>query len=338
MSYKIYKRPDRTDYYAYVSVRIQGQSEYKRFSTHTTVRDKALEIARTTEQQMLAAGGAIDITIGQAFGEFYTREGAHYAAPRNVYYTLNQFADFFGEHRTFASLTPADINKYIYANEARGIAPATTNRQLVVLSRVINVCRTKWGLHAPDIQPLKYRQREPDGRIGLVNDKDRIAIENAAAPHLRLAMQIAYYTGLRRGNILGLLWSDIDPVHHTITVKVKDASVTGGRTHTAFVPEALQNILAQTPRTSDHVITFKGRPVADLKKAWQAACRRAGIPAGKYRFHDLRHASGTAVVRATQSLYAAQIHLGHKNPKMTQRYAKFLDEDKARIAHQVFDK
>lgn len=338
MSYKIYKRPDREDYYAYVSVKIQGKSEYKRFSTYTTVRDKALEIARTTEQQLLASNGAIDITIGQAFGEFYRREGSHYAAPRNVYYTLKQFADFFSEGRAFATLTAADINKYIYANEERGIAPATTNRQLVVLSRVINVCREKWGLHAPDIQPLKYRQREPDGRIGLVNDKDRIAIEQAATPHLRLAMQIAYYTGLRRGNILALRWDDIDPVRKTITVKVKDASVTGGRTHTAFIPDALQEILDNTEHTCEYVVAYKGHPVADLKTAWHAACRRAGIPTGKYRFHDIRHASGTAVVRATQSLYAAQIHLGHKNPKMTQRYAKFLDEDKARIAHEVFDK
>ena len=335
MSYKVYKRNNSPFYYAYVSATDGGKPE--RFSTHTAIRDKAIEIARAAEQRILAQGGAIDITIGQAFGEFYRREGSHYAAPRNVYYTLKQFADFFSEGRTFASLTPADINKYIYANEARGIAPATTNRQLVVLSRVINVCRNKWGLHAPDIQPLKYRQREPDGRIGLVNDADRIAIENVASPHLRLAMQIAYYTGLRRGNILGLRWNDIDPVRKTITVKVKDASVTGGRTHTAFIPDALQTILDNTERTCEYVVAYKGRPVADLKTAWHAACRRAAIPAGKYTFHDIRHASGTAVVRATQSLYAAQIHLGHKNPKMTQRYAKFLDEDKARIAHAVFD-
>lgn len=338
MSYKVYKRPDRPDYYAYISVRVQGKSQYKRFSTYTTIRDKAIEIARATEQQMLARDGKVDITIGQAFGEFYKHEGAHYAAPRNVYYTLKQFADFFSEGRIFSSLTPADINRYIYAAEEDGKAPATINRQLVVLSRVINVCRTKWGMNAPDLQPLKYRQKEPDGRIGLVNDKDRLAIENAAAPHLRLAMQIAYYTGLRRGNILNLRWDDIDKERRTITVKVKDASVKNGRVHTAFIPDALQQILDQTPHDSEYVVSYNGRRVLDLKTAWHSACRRAGIPHCKYRFHDIRHASGTAVVRATQSLYAAQVHLGHKNPKMTQRYAKFLDEDKARIAHEVFDK
>lgn len=58
----------------------------------------------------------------------------------------------------------------------------------------------------------------------------------------------------------------------------------------------------------------------------------------KYTFHDIRHGSGTAVVRETNSLFAAQVHLGHKSSKMTQRYAKFLTEDKIAIAYLVFDK
>lgn len=338
MSYKVYKRENSSKYQAYVSVRIGGQAKVVRFSTHESVRDKALEIARNAEQKLLATNGAIDITIGQAFGEFYARESANYAIPRNIYYTLTQFAEYFGESRPFSSITTADINNYIYAMQQNGRAAGTINRHLVVLSKVISTCRKKWGFIAPDVHPLEFRLREPDGRIGLVNDRDRIAIENAAAPHLRLAMQIAYYTGLRRGNILGLKWADIDFERGIITVFVKDATVRGGRAHTAFMPDTLINLLKNIPRNSEYVITHNGLPIKDLKTAWHAAMRRAEIPAGKYHFHDIRHASGTAVVRATQSLYAAQVHLGHKSPKMTQRYAKFLDEDKARIAHTVFDK
>lgn len=338
MSYKIYKRPDSPEYYAYISTRVAGKSQYKRFSTHTTVRDKALEIARDAEQRILALDGSIDITIGQAFGEFYKREGEHYANPRDLYYTLKQFADFWSEKRIFSSLETPDIKKYIYESQSKGLAAATINRRLAVLSRVIKVCKNEWGLSAPDIQPLKYKQREPEGRIGLVNDNDRIAIERVAAPHLKLAMQIAYYTGLRRGNILSLRWDDIDMNRKIITVKIKDASMDGGRLHTVFIPDVLYKVLMTLPHDNEYVVLYKGRPVSSLKTAWHNACKKANIPAGKYTFHDLRHASGTAVVRATQSLYAAQIHLGHKNPKMTQRYAKFLEEDKARISHQVFDK
>lgn len=297
----------------------------------------ALRMARATEQKLLAANGAVDITINQAFGEFYKREAANYAIPRNIYYTLNQLSGFFGGSRPFSGLTANDINKYIYYMQAAGRTSGTINRHLVVLSKVISTCRKKWGFLTPDIKPLEFRMREPDGRIGLVNDDDRLAIMNAAAPHLRLAMQIGYYTGLRRGNILSLKWSDIDFDRGTITAYVKDASVAGGRAHTAFMPITLINILNKIPHDSDYVVTHKGQPIKDLKTAWHAACRRAGIPAEKYHFHDIRHASGTAVVRATQSLFAAQVHLGHKSPKMTQRYAKFLDEDKARIAHAVFD-
>lgn len=338
MSYKVYKRSNSSKYQAYVSVRIGSKTQILRFSTHQSVRDKAIEIARATEQKLLASGGATDISIEQAFGEFYKREGSNYAIPRNIYYILSSLSAFFGGARPFSSLTAADINNYIYKMQETGRAAGTINRQLVVLSKVISTCRKKWEFLTPDIKPLEFRMREPDGRIGLINDTDRLAIMDAAAPHLRLAMQIGYYTGLRRGNILSLKWSDIDFDRGTITAYVKDASVAGGRAHTAFMPLTLINILNKIPHDSEYVVTHKGRPIKDLKTAWHAACRRAGIPTGKYHFHDIRHASGTAVVRATKSLFAAQVHLGHKSPKMTQRYAKFLDEDKAKIAHTVFDK
>ncbi len=309
-----------------------------RFSTHETIRDKALEVARATEQKLLASGGAADITIDQAFGEFYTRESSNYAAPRNIYYTLNQLSAFFGGTRPFSEITAADINNYIYHMRDSGRAAGTINRHLVVLSSVITTCRKRWRYRAPDVRPLEFREREPDGRIGLIDDNDRLAIMGAAAPHLRLAMQIAYYTGLRRGNILTLRWDEIDFERGLIIKRVKDPTIDGGRIHTCAIPNCLAQILRELPRVCDYVVTYHGAPVKDLKTAWHAACRRAGFPPHKYTFHDIRHASGTAVVRKTNSLFAAQMHLGHKSPNMTQRYAKFLTEDKIAIAYLVFDK
>ncbi|MBE6457600.1 MAG: hypothetical protein E7011_02215 [Alphaproteobacteria bacterium] len=337
MSYKIYKRKTSPVYYARISVRINGQTKLERFSTHESSRDKALEIARMAEQKLLAHNGAVDITIEQAFGEFYKRESQNYTAPKNIYYALSQFSAFFGGLRPFSSLTNADINNFIYSRQVEGRAPATINRQLVILSKVISTCKKKWGFVAPDVHPLEFKLREPDGRIGLVNDDDRQKIMDAAAPHLKLAMQIAYYTGLRKGNILSLRWDEIDTERWSITKFIKDSNFKGGRAHTVFIPDALKSILQAIPHTCDYVIAIDGKPIKDLKTAWHAACRRAGIPHRKYTFHDVRHGSATAVVRTTNSLYAAQVFLGHKSPKMTQRYAKFLDEDKIRIAHSVFD-
>lgn len=337
MSYKLYKRQGTPYYQARITVKIDGRAQVVRISTHETERNKAIAVAHQAEADLLSPTDNNEISVNAAFGEFYAREGDKYTAPRNIFYTLRQMSDFFGANKIFSKITPADINDYIYYMRRNGRAAGTINRHLVILSSVISTCRKKWKYHAPDVRPLEFREREPDGRIGLVDDDDRIAIMNAAAPHLRLAMEIGYYTGLRRGNILSLRWDEIDFKRGFITKYIKDGKLAGGRAHTVAIPAHLAAILQSVPRVGEYVVTYKGKPVSDLKTAWAAALRRAGIPAHKYTFHDIRHASGTAVVRATQSLYAAQVHLGHKTPKMTQRYAKFLERDKAKIAHQVFD-
>lgn len=338
MSYKLYKRKGTPYYQARISVKIDGRTQIVRISTHETGRDKAITIAHQAEADLLApANDNNEITVTAAFGEFYTREATKYTAPRNIFYTLRQMSDFFGANKIFSDITAADVNDYIYAMQRDGRAPGTINRHLVVLSSVISTCRKKWKYRAPDVHPLEFREREPDGRIGLVDDCDRIAIMNAAAPHLRLAMEIAYYTGFRRENVLSLRWDEIDFEHGFITKYVKDGTKDGGRLHTVAMPRRLIELLKSLPRDNEYVVTYKGKRVKDLKTAWAAALRRAGIPAHKYRFHDVRHSSGTAVLRATQSIYAVQVHLGHKSPKMSQRYARFLDEDKKKIAHAAFD-
>ncbi len=337
MPYKLYKRKGTPYYQARISVKVNGRAQIIRISTHESGRDKAIAVARQAEADLLAPANNDDITVNAAFGEFYTREAQKYTVPRNVFYVLRQMSDFFGADKIFSKITAADINDYIYAMKRDGRAAGTINRHLVVLSSVITTCLKKWRYRAPDVRPLEFREREPDGRIGLVDNNDRLAIMNAAAPHLRLAMDIAYYTGFRRENVLSLRWDEIDFEHGLILKRVKDKTLEGGRLHTVAMPRHLVELLQSLPRTGEYVIMYKDKPIKDIKTAWSAACRRAGFPPHKYTFHDVRHGSGTAVVRATNSLYAAQVHLGHKSPKMTQRYAKFLTEDKIKIARATFD-
>lgn len=337
MSYKLYKRKGTPYYQARISVKIDGRTQIVRISTHETGRDRAIAVAHQAEADLLAPAADDTISINAAFGEFYAREGQKYSVPRNVFYTLRQMSDFFGADKIFSDIVPADINDYIYSMQRAGKKPGTINRHLVLLSSVISTCRKKWKYRAPDVHPLEFREREPDGRIGLVDDNDRLAIMDAAAPHLRLAIEIAYYTGFRRENVLSLRWDEIDFERGFISKYVKDGTLVGGRLHTVAMPHRLIELLKSIPRDGEYVITYKGARVKDIKTAWAAALRRAGIPAHKYTFHDVRHSSGTAVLRATQSIYAVQMHLGHKSPKMSQRYARFLDADKTKIAHAAFD-
>jgi integrase len=64
----------------------------------------------------------------------------------------------------------------------------------------------------------------------------------------------------------------------------------------------------------------EGQPIGDMKKAWKAVLKAAGI-SRPFRFHDLRHSCASQLVMSGASLMAVKEILGHESLKTTMRYA-----------------
>ena len=79
-----------------------------------------------------------------------------------------------------------------------------------------------------------------------------------------------------------------------------------------------------------------GRPLYPklVERAMKKACRQAGI--ADFRFHDLRHTSASMLVEGGVDLYTIQKLLGHKDGRMTQRYAH-LTQNRLINAVKVLD-
>jgi integrase len=82
-------------------------------------------------------------------------------------------------------------------------------------------------------------------------------------------------------------------------------------------------------RISPLVFHFEGREVGDFRKAWRAACLRAGV-VGKKPFHDFRRSAARNMIRAGTPQRVVQQITAHKTAAMFDRYNIVSTDDMRR--------
>jgi integrase len=133
--------------------------------------------------------------------------------------------------------------------------------------------------------------------------------------HLTPVVLLAMNTGLRRGELLSLQWSDINLDAKIITIQAGNAK-NGRQRHLPLNKEALSVLTRWARQSGGQGDVFEPQ---DVKKGWNALLDGAGIKA--FRFHDLRHDFASKLVRKGVDLNTVRELLGHADIKMTLRYA-----------------
>lgn len=171
--------------------------------------------------------------------------------------------------------------------------------------------------------------------------------------------------GIRRGECLGLFWSDLNFATHEILIQraliydeethqltLKDPKSKSSR-RTLQMPPEMETVLKELKKKRARLeieradiftrspfvfVTEDGKPIrpTTLSKEFKEIATAAGIP--QMRLHDLRHTVTTYLLRAGLSPRAVQGVLGHKDARFTmKRYAHILDEDKKQAASVIQD-
>ena len=153
--------------------------------------------------------------------------------------------------------------------------------------------------------------------------------------HLTPIVLVALNTGLRKGELFNLRWTDVDLVGAQLTVRGEGAK-SGQTRHVPLNAEALETADtsgAPADSTTLDGYVFPGRVdsndgrLDDVKKAWVPIVKAAKLDA--FRFHDLRHTFASKLVMAGVDLNTVRELLGHSDLKMTLRYAHLAPEHKA---------
>ena len=152
------------------------------------------------------------------------------------------------------------------------------------------------------------------------------------ADYLEPMVLLSLKTGMRRGELFDLLWSDVDFEANTITIRA-DVSKSNRTRHIPLSPTALKVLLewsAQHPEAKPAYRVFsnnQGERFDNTNKAWRGILNAAGIE--RFRWHDMRHDFASKLVMKGVPLNTVRELCGHTDMNTTLRYAHLAPEHKA---------
>lgn len=241
----------------------------------------------------------------------------------------------------FGNKEPHEIDQLSVARlKARMLkthAPQTVKNTLELLRRIVN-----FGINAHRCKPLPFKIEFPKVNNIVTEDltPDQLqallqAIEEDTHPVAGPMMLCALFTGMRRGEMFRLRWSDLD--FHREFISIRDPK--GGTDQTIPMNQRARELFESMPRESEFVFPGRGgRQRTDIKRPVRAIMRVAGLPDDFRALHGLRHVYASMLASSGQvDMYTLQKLMTHKSSNMTQRYAHLRDEALQRAGDVVDD-
>ena len=231
-----------------------------------------------------------------------------------------------------------EIDAYVAELVSDGVKPRTVNNRLTVLRRALMLAvedgiieaapRFRW-LRVDD-QPFDFLGFEEAARL----------LEAAEPGQWRTLVLVAMRTGLRRGELFGLRWDDVDlttgRVHVCRSIVRGRVGTPKSKSGTRWVPlasDAWEALRGWRHLRSDLVFCQEdGKPLTRGLIKWplKRACRKAGL-GREVTLHDLRHTFASHLAMRGRPLIEIQRLMGHATISMTLRYAH-LSPDHCRDA------
>jgi integrase len=252
--------------------------------------------------------------------------------------------------RRLATLRPSDVEELLVGMASAGLSARSVRYAWSTLNNALRHAERR-GLVAINVaarvQPPAAESKRPEA----LEPAEVVRLLEAARERSRYwsLFHIAITTGMRRGELVGLEWSDVDLVAGLVRVRrsqdelgrVSDVKTEASRREIPLSATDVRVLELHRAELADHV------ELAEAAGQWRGSSRvwpsSAGTPAGArnvYRafgqvleaaglrrvsFHALRHTAATLALRAGVPVHVVSRRLGHKDAAITMRvYAHVL--------------
>jgi len=241
--------------------------------------------------------------------------------------SLKPLQTFFGT-KLISEINPFLIEKYKQKRKEDEVSVRTINIELACLRHMFNMA-LKWGKAQKNPVGDVKLFKEPEGKDRILSPEEEIRLFEAVlsskkAQHLEPVIITAIQTGMRKGEVLGLKWSNVDLVNRLIIVEGTKSGYIRRIPMNTKLTETLGG--AKKVSKGDYVFSRNGKPYKSFRSAWDHTLKKAGIE--DLTFHSLRHTFGTRLGMAGVDVKTIQELMGHRDIKMTMRYSHPTPEHK----------
>ena len=299
------------------------------------IRDVEAELDAVEAQPVTGARAGAKLLASTTIADLLTRY-RDTVTPRKRGHIpeINRLNAFLGQ--PWASLRLSDATPQVFSryrdDRARQVSPGTIIRELGLLRSVFETARDEWDVPMPANPVAKIRKpTAPEGRTRRLAEGELDSLLKLSpigrTTWLRAAIQLAIETGMRRGELLNVRWSDVDLRAGLLTIPRTKTGISRRIPLTSKAVSILVELRdAPGARNEEHIFCVK--PDA-FQLAWQRCKLRASRLQPEIldlRFHDLRHEAVSRFFELGLSTAEVALISGHRDMRMLFRYTHLKPE------------
>lgn len=324
----VYKRPGSKEWWGSWTEMVGGKSKRVRQNLQTENYAAAVEevMYRRRRAKTLRATGKADASK-DALSTVFARYRQHQKvrlSPES-YARMTNILDLHIEPY-FGAVSIKDITRDLvsqYASQrAEKASAATVAKELNCLRHMLNLMVTEWNLLPFNPASRVKPPRKPaDGRMRVLQPTEVRAVLNECPAWLRGIVGLAVFTGMRRGEILGLRWINIDlPGKRLFLTQTKN-----GESRVVYLNSlALEVLKSQwTEKAVPGDLVFPqvaGFSPDNVSKGFATVARRLKI--ADIHFHDLRRTAASWMRMQGVDAHTVAEVLGHRDMRVARIYQR----------------
>ena len=311
----VFQRKDRSGWWvSYVDASGKRKKEKVMAFTRTQAMT-ALSLIKTRieRESILGVKSASEITTADLLKRFKAHQRAHLRP--------TTFVRLDGILKTLKATLPTlakEITRRTVADyileRSETVSAGTVAKEFATLRHALQLA-VEWELLTVNSAQGAKLPRQSEGRTRYLSPTEFKAALEAAPDWMRSPMALAAFTGMRRGEILGLCWKDVDLANSRVYL----TETKNGTLRVLTMNQLAVQVLNSLPVGEPAQLVFPDVDAARLSVYTRRVFASVGIEDAS--FHSLRHTAASWLVMEGVDLYAVGRILGHKTPRMTQRYA-----------------